>query len=493
METSKSLYELAEVVDGDVLGNPQIAVSDVTHDSRQAGPGALFIAIEGEVHDGHDFAPEAISTGASALCVQRKLEFDVPQLIVANTRRVAGQLASEVHGNPSHELDVIGVTGTNGKTTVTHFVESLLSAHGTPTGLIGTIGSRALGKPIQSIRTTPEATDFQRLLGRMRDVGTEKVAVEVSSHALELDRVRGTRFAVAAFTNLSQDHLDFHGTMEAYRTAKERLFSEYEVGMAVLNVDDPVGSAIAEGYSGSKVTVGNAGEFGGGEIVPTSVGVEFELRAPGFRERVAAPVFGSFNVSNLLLAMACCYVSDMTMSEIVAALSELPAVPGRFEIVSHSDEPTVVVDYAHTPDGVEMAVATARPMASGRLLVVIGAGGDRDSAKRAPMGAAASGGDLVFVTSDNPRSEDPGAIVDQVLQGVTTDYIREPDRAAAIGTAISTAGIGDVVLILGKGHEKGQEIAGEVFPFDDREVARHHLNLLRKSANSGPDSGSMLP
>jgi UDP-N-acetylmuramoyl-L-alanyl-D-glutamate--2,6-diaminopimelate ligase len=493
METSKTLHELAQVVAGRVVGDPQTVVGDVTHDSRQAGHGTLFVAIEGELHDGHDFVAEAFATGAAALCVQREVGIDLPQLVVERTRRVAGELAAAVHGNPSRQLDVIGVTGTNGKTTVAHFVESLLSASSVPTGLVGTIRNRILGEEIPSVRTTPEAPDFQRLLSRMRDRGVEKVAVEVSSHALELDRVRGTEFAVAGFTNLSQDHLDFHVSMDAYRRAKERLFSEYEVDTAVFNIDDPVGKALSESYEGKQVTVGHEGDFSAEDASGSGLDTDFTLVAPGFSGRVTAPVLGDFNLSNLLVAVASCVSVGTSIDDVVSGIGELAPVPGRLEIVSSPGEPTVIVDYAHTPQGVALAVEAVRGITPGRVFVVVGAGGDRDRAKRGPMGSAASAADLVVVTSDNPRSEDPAAIVDQVLEGVTTASIRQPNRASAIAEAIAAADIGDVVLILGKGHEKGQEIAGTIYEFDDRQVARQHLNSLRKSANLDPESGSMGP
>ena len=491
MGSSRSLGELGEVVEGDVIGDPETDIHDVTHDSREAGPGTLFVAIVGQTHDGHDYIDQALSAGASAVCVERPGNRGIPELVVRDTRAALGQLAAEVHGHPSRSLAVVGVTGTNGKTTVTHYVEALLNGAGVRTGLIGTIASRVGDELLPSVRTTPEASDFQRMLAQMRQSGAESVAVEVSSHALALNRIDATRFAVAAFTNLSQDHLDFHGSMTAYREAKERLFSEFEVGTAVLNIDDPVGSAIAGWFEGDVVTVGAGGHFAAEEIEPVPGGTGFTLRAPGGTYEVIAPVFGSFNVSNLAVAIACASLVGPSVRDLVPLLEDLRAVPGRFEIVSQEDEPLVVVDYAHTPDGIRMAVATGREFASGRVIVVFGAGGDRDSAKRPLMGRAASGADRVFVTSDNPRSEDPDAIIDQVTSGITADHAREADRRKAINSAIAEAGPGDVVLILGKGHESGQERAGETVPFDDREVARTALDVLRKSANFGTNSGSI--
>jgi UDP-N-acetylmuramoyl-L-alanyl-D-glutamate--2,6-diaminopimelate ligase len=327
----------------------------------------------------------------------------------------------------------------------------------------------------------------------MRDSGVSKAAVEVSSHALGLKRVDGTRFAVAAFTNLSQDHLDFHGSMELYRDAKGRLFKEFEIGTAVFNVDDLVGRSFADDFDGAKLTVGSGGDYEVIDITPVSSGSEFRFATPAGPFDVSAPVHGAFNVANLAIAVAASAAAGAELSRLMENLASLTPVPGRFEIVSGEDGPTVVVDYAHTPAGISMAVATGRELASGKLIAVFGAGGDRDRAKRPLMGAAASSADVLVVTSDNPRSEDPGKIIDDVMAGVTTGATRQIDRRSAIAEAIGMADPGDVVLILGKGHEPGQEIEGVVTPFDDRDVARESLKLLWKSANNDSNSGSMGP
>lgn len=491
MEPSKALAELAKGIGGHVLGSPQTVVSDVTHDSRQAGPGALFVAISGEAHDGHDYAAEALANGAAAVCVERPLEVDGPQLVVGDTRAILGQLAAEVHDHPSRSLALIGVTGTNGKTTVTHLIDSLLAVNGIRSGLIGTIGSQVAGQPIQSVRTTPEASDFQRLLASMRDQGARAVAAEISSHALELQRVAATRFTVAAFTNLSQDHLDFHGSMARYRSAKERLFTEFEVNKAVLNVDDPMGQDLAELFAGDKLTVGASADFSAEVIEAESGGTRLVFNSPEGRFDVVSPLIGEFNVSNLLVAVACCYAIGLPVEASASSVGEIPPVPGRFEMVSSASGPTVVVDYAHTPEGISKAISAARRITSGRVVVVFGAGGDRDRAKRPMMGKAAMAGDVVIVTSDNPRSEDPDTIIDQILDQVEGSVIREPDRGTAIEMAIQGASDDDIVLLLGKGHEVGQESMGEIVSFDDREVARSVLKSRRKSTNSGPNSGSM--
>ncbi len=492
MESSKSLGELAKSVGGNVLGSDQIAIADVTHDSRQIGTGTLFVAIKGRSYDGHQFVGAAIEAGAVAVCVTEEQDVSVPQLVVADPRGVLGQLAAEVHDWPSRSVDVIGVTGTNGKTTATHYIESLLSAIGLKTGVIGTIATRIAGKSQKSVRTTPEASDFQRLLALMRDEGVENVAVEVSSHALELGRVVGTSFRVAAFTNLSQDHLDFHGTMADYRAAKERLFTDYDIGAAVINIDDEVGADLANRVRAPVIKVGTGGDFEFSSLGHEPGGTEFTLESPAGRQRVLAPVYGDFNVSNLVVAIACCFCAGVDIEPLLNHISAIGVVPGRFERVPDVDSmPAVIVDYAHTPAGVARAVEAARLIGTGNVIVVIGAGGDRDRAKRPLMGEAASGADLVVVTSDNPRSEDPESIVAQVSAGVTAPLIREVDRREAITEAISVASPDDLVLVLGKGHEQGQEIGGKVLPFDDREVATDSLNRLRKSTKSGPNSGSI--
>ena len=492
MDSSRSLGELARSIGGTVVGDLETSIADVTHDSRQAGPGSLFVAIRGGSVDGHDYIDQAVRSGASAICVSEERSVGIPQLIAADTRGVLGQLAAEVHGWPSHDIDVIGVTGTNGKTTVTHYIESLMTRSGVRTGLIGTIGTRIGGVDVPTARTTPEASDFQRLLARMRDDGVTKAAVEVSSHALELDRVKATRFAVAAFTNLSQDHLDFHGTMDAYRLAKERLFFEYEIESAVINVDDPVGADLAARIDQRVLSVGRSGEFGYSDLSHHVTGTEFTFSSPSFERRVAAPVHGEFNVSNLVMSLACCQAAGLDLEMVVDHVADVDIVPGRFEIIASGDGgPVVVVDYAHTPEGISKAIETARQVGVGNVIVVFGAGGDRDRAKRPMMGEAGSAADLVVVTSDNPRSEDPDSIISQVAAAVTAPLIRQVDRKVAISEALKVSSPDDIILILGKGHERGQEIGGRVIPFDDSAVAREALFRLRKSANFGPDSGSI--
>ncbi len=490
-----TLADLAERVGGKVSGDPDILVTDVTHDSRQAGPEVLFVAVRGASQDGHDFAETAVAAGSPALAVERLVSVAAPQIVVHDTRASMGAMASRVHGDPSHDLAVVGVTGTNGKTTVTHYIESISNGSGRATGVVGTIETRLGDAVLPSVRTTPEATDFQRLLAEMRDLGAEVVAAEVSSHALKMSRVVATRFEVAAFTNLSQDHLDFHGTMEAYRRAKESLFRDYEVGTAVINVADPVGEAMAEWYRGRRTLIGPGGDLAARHVETSLHGTVFELVSKDDIIPVRSPLIGSFNVENALIAAGCCLAIGMSLDEVATGLGELAGVPGRFELVSGDSPVHVVVDYGHTPDGVRKAIEVARAIGRGRIIALVGAGGDRDREKRPLMGAAASTADLAVITSDNPRSEDPGEIIDQVAAGAagSGDLVLETDRRRAIGLAIGAAHDDDVVLILGKGHETGQEVDGEVYPFDDRLVARDVLGSGRKSANSGPVSGSMGP
>lgn len=487
-----TLGEVSRRVGGRVSGDSDIRLSDVTHDSRGAGPAVLFVAVRGAQHDGHDFVATAVTSGSPAVAVERPIRIDAGVIVVDDTRAVMGAMAAEVHGDPSHHVSVIGVTGTNGKTTVTHYIESLLASAGRVVGLIGTVDTRVGSTVIPSVRTTPEATDFQRLLARMRDLGAEVIATEVSSHALEMNRVSATRFSVAAFTNLTQDHLDFHGTMDAYRAAKERLFREYEVGTAVINVDDPVGADIAGWATMPTILVGGGGSVRAENVETSLHGTSFDLVTPEGTFPVRSGVVGAFNVENAMVAIGCCLALGMGLHEIVVGLGELGVVPGRFEQVSGEDAVHVIVDYAHTPDGIHEAISVARAIGGGRVIAVVGAGGDRDRDKRPLMGRAAGEADLAVLTSDNPRSEDPDQILSQVAAGaVDAEIILEVDRHRAIEQAIGAAQPGDVVLILGKGHETGQEIGDRILPFDDRQVAREILASRLGSADSPPDSGSM--
>jgi UDP-N-acetylmuramoyl-L-alanyl-D-glutamate--2,6-diaminopimelate ligase len=490
--TGSTLGAVATRVGGALVGDPGIRLSDATHDSRSAGPEVLFVAVPGSTHDGHDYVDAAVAAGSPAVAVERPMATGAGQVVVEDTRRAMGAMAAEVHNDPSARVSVVGVTGTNGKTSVTHFIESIMESAGRATGLIGTIETRVRDVSLPSARTTPEATDFQRLLARMRDLGAEVVAAEISSHALELGRVASTRFAVAAFTNLSQDHLDFHGNMASYRAAKERLFREYDVAKAVINIDDPVGAAITEWASMPVVRVGAGGDIRAESVTTSLRGTTIDLVTPEGSRRVASPAVGAFNVENSLIAAGCCLALGLGLDDVVEGLSRLGGVPGRFELISGDDPIHVIVDYAHTPGGVHEAIAVARAVGARRVVAVVGAGGDRDREKRPLMGRAAVEADVAVLTSDNPRSEDPERILSELASGVPeARAIIEVDRRRAIEVAIEAARPGDVVLILGKGHETGQEIGDRILPFDDRIVAREVLDGWSRSAKSAGDSGSM--
>lgn len=465
-----TLERLAAVGSGTVIGDATTVIGDVTHDSRAAGPGDLFVAIRGARHDGHEFVAE---TSAGAACVEAPLEASIPLLVVPDTRAALPWLAAEVHRHPSRQLQVVGVTGTNGKTTVAHMVAAIVEAAGGSAGVIGTIGARIGPDRIHLERTSPEASDFQRLLRRMVDAGVGIAAVEVSSHALEFGRVDATDYAVVAFTNLSRDHLDLHGDMESYFRTKASLFLGSDAP-AVVNIDDPWGARLVSMLDRSVVAVGKDGDYRADDLELGLTESRFLLVSPFGRTRVRIPLGGRFNIDNALVAAACAGSLGLDVSDIAAGLDAFEPIPGRMEPIEAGQEPAVLVDYAHTPEGIEQVLDSVRPHAAGRITVVVGAGGDRDAEKRPDMGRAATGADRVVFTSDNPRSEDPAAIIEDLLAGADgpADVSVEPDRRLAIQKAIREAGAGDVVLILGKGHESGQEISGRVVPFDDRRVAR---------------------
>lgn len=468
------LDRLASSVAGRVLGDGATLVSDVTHDSRDVSDGSLFAAVRGFVTDGHQFVGEALAAGAVALCVADEAAVPTGRaaIVVPSVRDVLGRLASTVHGDPSSILRIVGITGTNGKTTVAHLIESIAAAAGIQQAIIGTVGARINGKAFPVERTTPEATDFQRLLAAMVGFGVDIASVEVSSHALALGRVDGTVFDIGAFTNLSQDHLDFHADMDEYLAAKRSLFDRCRTG--VIWVDDPTGWDIAAEAAIPIVRVGTGDDADvcGESVVVALDGSTFDVSGPGGGARVHLQLPGRFNISNALVAAACANALGIPWDTIADGIGRVVSIPGRFEIVPIDKDFTVVVDYAHTPAGVESMVGAARELAAGaRVIVVAGAAGDRDQDKRPLMGAAAATADIAVITSDNPRSESPEAIVAEVAAGAGHDAVTVVDRRDAIGVAFELAGRGDVVLILGKGHERSQEVAGEFLPFDDRQVA----------------------
>jgi UDP-N-acetylmuramoyl-L-alanyl-D-glutamate--2,6-diaminopimelate ligase len=440
----------------EVVEPAPVEVLDLVYDARHAAPGALFFCVPGAHVDGHDFAPQAVENGAVALVVERRLAVAVPQLVVPDARAAMPVAADEFFGRPTEELQVAGVTGTSGKTTTSFLLYAILAAAGRRPGLLGTVEARVGGERRGVERTTPEAIDLQRILREMLDAGDRSCAMEASSHASELHRLDRVRFAVLVFTNLSQDHLDFHGDMETYFEAKRRLFAK---GVpAVVNVGDEYGKRLAaERPDAVTFSIDDADAL---------AGIDLKLR-------------GRFNVENALGALFAARQLGIDDDAIARGIESVRSVPGRFESVDEGQPFTVIVDYAHKPDALENVLRAARDLSRGRVICVVGAGGDRDRGKRPLMGRIASElADVVIVTSDNPRSEDPRAIVDAVVAGAAGSVEVEIDRAAAIARAVELAHEGDIVLIAGKGAEQGQQFADSTIPFDDRAAARDALRAL---------------
>jgi UDP-N-acetylmuramoyl-L-alanyl-D-glutamate--2,6-diaminopimelate ligase len=490
-----SLERLARAAGDLVVELPTAAksVTGLAYDAGTVRPGDLFFCIVGLRADGHEFAEQALSAGAVALCVERSLGLDVPEIVVTDTRRALARLAAEFYGHPGDDLVLLGVTGTNGKTTTAYLLESILGVAGYATGLIGTIETRVAGESRPGVRTTPESLDLQRLLAAMRERDVGAVAMEVTSHALALHRVETLRFACAGFTNMSQDHLDFHADMEDYFAAKRSLFVPERAEAGAVNVDDPYGRRLRNATGVATVGFGLAddADVRAQRVTTSSSGSEFVVSSPVGELKIATTLVGGFNVSNCLAACACALQAGIEPNAIEDGIARLHAVPGRFEAVDRGQPFTVVVDYAHTPDSLDNVLREARRMARlqhGRVLCLFGCGGDRDRAKRPLMGAVAARlADVVVVTSDNPRSEDPEAIIGAILEGVLAERPQGPDatlvdRREAIGRLLVGAWPGDVAVIAGKGHEAGQQIAGATVPFDDRVVATEVLASLGWSA-----------
>jgi UDP-N-acetylmuramoyl-L-alanyl-D-glutamate--2,6-diaminopimelate ligase len=475
------LADVAAVVGAEVRGDPDDTVRDASHDSRDVPAGSLFFCMPGEHVDGHAFAQQAVDAGAAALVVDHPLAVAAPQLVVRSVRESIGPMAAAVFGHPARDLTVVGITGTNGKTTITYLLESVFRAAGWRPGVIGTTGMRIDGSPSPLSHTTPEAPELHRTLARMRDGGVRAVAIEVSSHALAQRRVDGLVVDAAVFTNLSQDHLDLHATMEEYFDAKRRLFTPEHARHAVVNADDPWGRRLLEDQAIATTSYGidAAADVRADDVSVDGAGATAVIGGVSVRTALR----GRFNVENVLAALAAAQVVGIGLDVGARGIGEVQRVPGRMEPVDAGQDFTVVVDYAHTPDSIHSVLRGARGSAEGRVIVVFGCGGDRDRAKRPMMGrAAAEDADLVIVTNDNPRSEDPLAIIDEIASGIPDGAaaIVEPDRAAAIERAIDAARSGDVVVVAGKGHETTQEIDGVLVPFDDREVAR--AALARRSS-----------
>jgi UDP-N-acetylmuramoyl-L-alanyl-D-glutamate--2,6-diaminopimelate ligase len=494
----------------EVAGGDEVEIRDLAYDSARVTAGALFFCVVGARSDGHHFAADALERGASALVVERLLDLSAPQVRVPDARAAMPPIAVRFWGDPTATLRVAGVTGTNGKTTTAYCIRHILEAGGMRTGLLGTVKRIVGGVEEEVERTTPEAIDLQATFRRMLDGGDVACAMEVSSHALALGRVAGTRFAVGVFTNLTQDHLDFHGAMEDYFQAKRGLFLPAEgdgqgpidgrtrVDRALVNVDDPYGARLAAEIAAvgdpplHTFSPSGAGEadYRAVDAAFDAAGSRFLCAFPGGEVEVRTPLAGHFNVENALAALAATHVLGTDPQASAAALRTVGRVPGRFEPVEEGQPFAVLVDYAHTPDSLENVLVAARRLTEGRLTCVFGCGGDRDQDKRPLMGEiAARLSDLCVVTSDNPRSERPEAIIAQIIAGIPghgdgrEDVVVEPDRRRAIALALGRSAPGDTVVIAGKGHEQGQEFErGRKIPFDDRQVAREALSRLTSAS-----------
>jgi UDP-N-acetylmuramoyl-L-alanyl-D-glutamate--2,6-diaminopimelate ligase len=453
-----------------------VAVTGCTHDSRRVRPGDLYAALPGAHAHGADFLPQALAAGAVAVLTDpagAARVAGVPVLVAESPRAVLGDVAASVHGHPSRELTVLGITGTNGKTTTAFLVDAGLRAAGRRTALLGTVLTRVGDETVASERTTPEATDLHALFAAMRERGVSAATMEVSSHALALGRVDGVVFDVGVFTNLSQDHLDFHPSMQDYFLAKASLFTPQRAARGLVNADDEAGRRLLADPAVPLSTFGATGEWRAEDVELGPSGSTFRLVGPGVDLPARVQVPGAFNVSNALAALGCLVLAGVDPEAAVAGVADLAGVPGRMERVDVGQPFAALVDYAHTPDAVTSLLRTVRAVTPGRVLVVLGCGGDRDRSKRPLMGrAAVEGADVAVLTSDNPRSEDPLAILAEMAQpGAQV----EPDRRAAIAVAVRQARPGDTVVVAGKGHESGQEVAGVVTPFDDREVLREQI------------------
>ncbi len=477
-------------MEGGLSGVFEMNPAGLAYDSRRVGPGFVFFAVKGFKHDGHDFVSEAVARGAAAVVVERDVA--VPARIrsfkVRNTREALALSAARFYGHPGRRLRVIGVTGTNGKTTTTHLISAIYRVQGARAGLIGTLYTRIGDLVIEGERTTPESLDLQNMLRRMVDEGITTVVMEVSSHALALHRVTGLEFDVAVFTNLTQDHLDFHAGIEDYYKAKEQLFTgltgrgaKKGPKLAVINRDDAYGERLIGSTTARVVTYGTGvADVRGRDIILKRNGTDLVVEGSWGRTPLSLRLVGQFNVYNALAGFAVGMAEGFPVDRTARALENAKPVPGRFEHIDIGQDFTVVVDYAHTPDGLENVLRAARSLTRGRVITVFGCGGDRDTAKRGLMGTVAGRlADFTVITSDNPRSEDPLAIIRAVEAGIKTAgqerYAVQPDRREAVRQALNLAGAGDMVVIAGKGHENYQIIGDQKLPFDDREVAREIL------------------
>ncbi|MFE4711269.1 UDP-N-acetylmuramoyl-L-alanyl-D-glutamate--2,6-diaminopimelate ligase [Paenibacillus sp. NPDC056722] len=473
-----------------LYGAGDIEIKNLQTDSRRVQPGDLFICLPGHTVDGHEYASQAVANGAAAIVAERRLDLDVPQIVVGDSRFAMSVLSNAFFGSPSSRMRMIGITGTNGKTTTTYLIERIMEDHQVKTGLIGTIQMRYDGQSYPMSGTTPESLELQRSLSDMANKGVQLCVMEVSSHALEQGRVKGTDFRTAIFTNLTQDHLDYHHTMEEYRAAKGLFFSRLgnvispwkeERKYAVLNADDGASAYFASQTAAEVITYGidNEANVRASQISITAKGTFFHVDTFKGKTDISLRMVGKFNVYNALAAITAALLEDVPLEEIKASLEAVPGVAGRVESVDEGQEFAVIVDYAHTPDGLENVLRAVQEFATGKVLTVFGCGGDRDRTKRPLMGKiAAKYSDAILVTSDNPRTEDPLLILKDIEAGLVEDGVAREryeliaDRREAIRKAIEMASPGDVVLIAGKGHETYQLIGGVVHDFDDRVVAK---------------------
>lgn len=482
-EYKRTVESVAAIANATLIGNSSTVISGLTLSSKDVQEGDLFIALSGENFHGADFVPDAIARGAVAVLTDEEgasKVSGVPVIVSSNPRRAAGVISAWFYSEPMRDLYSVGVTGTNGKTTVTTLLHQIMSAAGRESGLIGTVETRIGDEIISSLRTTPESSDLQALSAVMRERHMRNLVMEVSSHAIALERIRGSHFAVVAFTNLSQDHLDFHKTMEEYFAVKSKLFT-FEFGdLAVINIDDSYGKTLAENTELPVMSVSRLDQSATWHYVSIEsdyVGAHIAIRGSGgILIEGKVHLHGGYNYDNLLMAVAIATESGIDPIDIAAILPQLTGAVGRLESVRLGQNFTALVDYAHSPDAVARVLETAHEITDGRVIAVLGCGGNRDASKRSLMGKALhEGADVAIYTSDNPRSEKPEAILVQMTLGLD---IQEPsavipDRKEAIKSAVDQAQEGDLVLILGKGHEKGQEIDGVIHPFDDRvELAR---------------------
>lgn len=491
MLTTMTLEEIAALLDIPAGRAPRMEISDLAHDSRRTAPGSLFFCVRGARADGHDFAREAVGSGAVALVCERAVGSGVPELLVGNARLAMTRVAAPFFGNPSSSLELVGVTGTNGKTTVCYMLDAINRADGSPGGLIGTVEVRVGEDSFLVTRGTPEAVDLQRLLRGMADQGVTRCAMEVTSIGMAEGRMEGTTLRVAVFTNLTREHLDeYHQTMERYYQAKRALFSPEYAGRGLINADDEWGRRLLTETGIPSVSFGiESGDLQAVDLEVQPRESHFRIQGLGLDFEVKLPVPARFNVENALAAAGAAHIAGAPGERIRRGLCEFRGAPGRLELIDEGQDFTVAVDYAHTPAALSNVLLAAREMGSGRLIAVFGCGGDRDRSKRPLMGeAAAKASDLAVVTSDNPRSEDPLAIIREIEAGMkysppALGYRLIPDREEAIAAAIREARAGDVVVIAGKGHEETQEIQGDILPFDDRVVA---ASILRRA--NGPSS-----